>query len=307
MAHSFKTVSLIASSTEIICALGFKDSLVGRSHECDFPEEVKRLPLCTEPKFKVEGSSREIDERVRKIVSEGLSVYRVHPEKLEELKPELIVTQVQCEVCAVSLRDVEEAVCQMVSSRPKIVSLNPNSLDDIWADIRKVAEAFEAPEKGEQLITDLQRRMQDTFVRARAARARPRVAYIEWIEPLMTGGNWMPTLVEMAGGENLFGEAGKHSPMLKWETLVEADPDIIFVSPCGFDLARTRQEMHWLVEKPEWSKLQAVKEGRVYLADGNQYFNRPGPRVVESLQILAEVFHPTKCSYGFEGKGWEKL
>jgi iron complex transport system substrate-binding protein len=302
-----RVVSLIASATEIVCALGFEDQLVGRSHECDFPASVKRLPVCTEPKFNVEGSSYEIDQRVKAVLQEGLSVYRVHADLLKELRPDVIVTQSHCEVCAVGQRDVEHAVCDWLGTRPNVVSLAPNALADVWDSIRQVAEALGVPQRGEELTRSLQRRMSAISERAGALPRRPTVAYVEWIDPLMAGGNWMPELVEMAGGINLFGEAGKHSPWMTWEELRARDPDVIFVAPCGFDLARTRQEMPALTGRPGWADLRAARTGRVYLADGNQYFNRPGPRLVESLEILAETLHPEAFSFGHEGVGWQRF
>jgi len=302
-----RIISLIASATEIVCALGFESQMVGRSHECDFPASVKSLPVCTSPKFEVEGLSYEIDERVKAILQEALSVYRVDADMLERLRPTHIITQSQCEVCAVSLKDVEEAVCQFTSSRPVVVSLEPNALADVWSDIRRVAAALNAPERGEELVARLLRRMGEIEEKARTAQSRPTVACVEWIDPLMAAGNWSPELVEMAGGVNLFGEVGKHSPWMNWEALVAADPDVIFISPCGFDIARTMEETHLLTGKPEWRELKAAKEDRVFVADGNQYFNRPGPRLVESLEILAELLHPELFNFGHEGKGWVRL
>ena len=299
-----RIVSLIASSTEIVCALGFEESLVGRSHECDYPPSVKRLPVCTGPKFNVEGTSYEIDQRVKAIVQEALSVYRVDSALLEELQPTHIITQSQCEVCAVSLRDVEEAVCRMTSSNPVIVSLEPNCLEDVWKDIRRVGDSFEAADRAESLVSSLKARMNSIAERASLIDSRPSVAVIEWVDPLMSGGNWMPELVEMAGGRNLFGEAGKHSPWMTWEELVGKDPDIILVTPCGYDIARSLEDMPLLSSKPEWATLRSVRSGRVFVADGNQYFNRPGPRLVESLEILAELLHPSVFSFGHENTGW---
>jgi iron complex transport system substrate-binding protein len=299
-----RIISLIASATEIVCALGFESNLVGRSHECDYPPEVKRLPVCTSPKFNVEGTSYQIDERVKAILQDALSVYRVDAGLLEALQPTHIVTQSQCEVCAVSLKDVEQAVCQLTSSRPVIASLEPNALADIWSDITKVATALDAPERAEQLIARSQGRMNEIAARSRDLDTRPTVACIEWIDPLMAAGNWMPELVEMAGGTNLFGEAGKHSPWMTWEEMAAKDPDVIVVTPCGFDIERTREEMHLLGRKPDWNTLKAVRADRVFVADGNQYFNRPGPRVVESLEIMAEMLHPEAFQFGHEGRGW---
>ena len=300
-----RIVSLIASSTEIIYALGFGGNLVGRSHECDFPEVVKRLPAVTEPKFPVEGTSYEIDQRVKAILQEGLSVYRVHAEELRALRPDVVITQSQCEVCAVSLNDVEQAVCDWMESRPQIVSLEPNALADIFRDIQRVATALGASERGVELAASLERRIAEVSERARDAGGLPTVAAIEWIDPLMACGNWMPELVELAGGANLFGVAGKHSPWMSFDAIREQDPEVIVVLPCGFDIPRTREEMPLLEQQPAWSELRAVREGRVAIADGNQYFNRPGPRVVESLEILAEILHPGAIDYGWKGRGWE--
>ena len=287
-----RIVSLIASSTEIVCALGKGDELVGRSHECDYPAWVRSLPAVTAPKFPTDGTSYEIDQRVKAIVQEGLAVYRVDAAALEALRPDVIITQSQCEVCAVSTKDVEAAVCQIIGSRPRIVSLEASSLDDIWRDIARVAEALGVPERGRTVVAELQGRMDAVGVRARTAAARPTVACIEWVEPLMAAGNWMPTLVELAGGSNLFGTAGKHSPWMTFDELCARDPDIIVILPCGYDVARACQDLPYLTERPRWAELRAVKAGRVFVADGNQYFNRPGPRVVESLEILAELIHP---------------
>lgn len=291
-----RIVSLIASSTEIVCALGRGDELVGRSHECDFPAWVKRLPSVTAPKFPTDGTSYEIDERVKAIVQEGLAVYRVDAAALDELRPDVILTQSQCEVCAVSTKDVEKAVCEMIGATvgegPRIVSLEPNGLDDVWRDIARVAEAIGAVERGQALVAELQGRMNAVAVRARTAPSRPTVACIEWVEPLMAAGNWMPTLVELAGGTNLFGVAGKHSPWMRFDELVARDPEIIVILPCGYDIARASADLPLLEREPRWRSLRAVRDGRVFVADGNQYFNRPGPRVVESLEILAELVHP---------------
>ncbi len=299
-------VSLIASSTEIVCALGFRDSLVGRSHECDFPLDVRALPAVTAPKFPVDGTSYEIDQRLRAIVAESLSVYRVDGVALAALAPDVIVTQTQCEVCAVSLRDVEDALCQVVGSRPRIVALEPNGLPDIWRDIRRVADVLGAPERGIDLVAGLEERMVDIGA-SLAGAPRVRLASIEWIDPLMAAGNWHPTLVETAGGVNLFGEAGRHSPWMSWDDLRAADPEAILVAPCGFDIPRARAEMGPLVAQPGWRELAAVRNGRVYLGDGNQYFNRPGPRVVESLEILAEILHPERFPARHEGSGWVRF
>ena len=302
-----RIASLLASATEIVTALGFREAMVARSHECDHPEGVRALPAVTETKIRLDAPSAVIDKEVKALIEHGLSVYKVDAYRLRARAPDIIVTQTQCEVCAVGPKDLDEALARWTGRRPAIVSLAPNALDDVWADIRRVAEALDAPARGERLLADLSQRMAAIATQAAALKARPTVASIEWIEPLMAAGNWMPELVAMAGGRNLFGEAGKHSPWLAWEAIAAADPDVILVLPCGFDSPRTRAEMGPLLARPGWRDLKAVREGRVHLMDGNQYFNRPGPRLAESLEILAEVLHPSTFRFGHEGRGWVRL
>jgi iron complex transport system substrate-binding protein len=301
-----RVVSLIASATEIVCALGCEEWLVGRSHECDYPPSIRRLPVCTEPLIDPSRPSGEIDRQVKATLRQALSVYRVHTDVLQDLQPDVVITQAQCEVCAVSLQDVERSLAGWLASRPHLVSLQPNALADVWGDIHHVAEALGVPERGAALVTDLQERIVAVAERARDLPDRPTVACVEWIDPLMAAGNWVPELVERAGGTNLFGEAGKHSPWMTWPELVARDPDVIIVMPCGFDIARSRDELPALTQRPEWPTLRAVQAGRVYLTDGNQYFNRPGPRLVESLEIFAELLHPETFRFGHEGTGWER-
>jgi len=301
-----RVVSLIASATEIVCALGRRDWLVGRSHECDFPTDVAALPALTAPKFKVEGSSAEIDARVQAIVREGLSVYRVDGDALKELSPHVIVTQDHCEVCAVSLSDVEAATCTWTGRTVDIVSLKPDSTADVYADIRRVARGLDAAAAGEALVADMQHRIE--AVRARVAgRPRPRVAFIEWVEPLMAGGNWMPELIEAAGGHNLFGAAGKHSDWMQWDELAAADPELIIVGPCGYDLKRSLEELPILQARAGWADIAAVRLGHVYFVDGNAYCNRPGPRLAETTEILAEMLHPQVAAGTHRGQAWAQL
>jgi iron complex transport system substrate-binding protein len=278
-----RIVSMISSATEIVHALGALPWLVGRSHECDYPEQVRALPVCTAPRFPVDGDSREIDRLVKQTLAESISVYQVFDDVLERLQPTHILTQIHCQVCAVSLRDVERSVAARLASRPAVVSLNPSSLAEVWEDIRRVALAIGIEARGEQLVARLQARMQ-AIAETSCGASRPRLACIEWIEPPMPAANWMPELVEMAGAENVAWQT--------WDELAAADPDIILVMPCGFDLERAAHEMYWLTGRAGWHDLKAVLNQRVYVADGNQYFNRPGPRLVESLEILAQIAHP---------------
>jgi iron complex transport system substrate-binding protein len=302
-----RIVSLLPSATEIVCALGFEHALVGRSHECDFPPAVSHLPSLTTPKFNPEGSSAEVNRRVLTILRDALAVYRVDADRLRELQPDVIVTQSQCDVCAVSMRDVEDAVAQWVGIRPTIVSLAPYALADIFADIERVATALGVADRGREVTQRLRSRMDAIATEARALASVPRIAIIEWIDPLMAAGNWMPELVAMAAGDNLFGRAGEHSPWMQFDELAAADPEVILLSPCGFNIDRTLNELPALTGNPEWPRLQAVRQRKVFVADGNQYFNRPGPRIAESLEILAEILHPERFSFGHEGPGWRRL
>jgi len=275
-------VSLISSATEIVDALGALDLLVERSHECDYPPSVRALPSCTKPLIDVDADSREIDRQVKNSARSALSIYEIFDDVLERLQPTHILTQVQCDVCAVSLRDVERSIASRLASAPQLVALNPASLADIWDDFRRVGEAVGV--NAEPVIGELQGRM--TPVRAPGP---PTVACIEWIEPLMAAGNWTPELIDLAGGIDVFGKPGIHSPWITWEELLARDPDVIIVAPCGFDLARTRDEMHWLTERPDFACLKAVQTGRLFLADGNRFFNRPGPRIVETLGMIRQM------------------
>jgi len=302
-----RVVTLLASATEIVCALGFEDSLVGRSHECDYPPAVEALPACTTSKIDTDAASRAIDGQVKSIVEQGLSVYTVDGARLKELAPDVIVTQTQCEVCAASPKDLERALADWTGAAPEIVSLEPNGLDDVWSDIRAVAHALGDEPAGDRLVGEIRRRMAVVEDEARGLPLQPTIACIEWIDPLMAAGNWVPELVAMAEGRDVLGRAGEHSPWIAWEALTIADPDVILVLPCGYDIAKIRRDLPALTERPGWPDLRAVKSDRVYIADGNQYFNRPGPRLAESLEILAEVLHPDHFRFGHEGTGWQKL
>jgi iron complex transport system substrate-binding protein len=302
-----RVVSLIASATEIVCALGLEKLLVGRSHECDYPHTVTKLPVCTQPRIRVDATSREIDSQIKDVLRAGLSVYQVDSELLYSLRPDVIITQMHCDVCAVSEADVERVLPAWPGEKPRIVALTPNSLADVWADIDRVARALGVEAKGKSLVRKLSSAMHLIEAKSRRLAHSPSVACIEWIDPLMAAGNWVPELVSMAGGSNLFGVAGAHAPTMTWEELRQKDPDVIAVIPCGLDLGRTCQEAAGFKTRPGWSALQAVRSRRVYLADGNQYFNRPGPRLLESLEILAEMLHPEAFHFGHERCGWVRF
>lgn len=301
-----RIVSLLPSTTEIAAALGFAGALVGRSHECDHPPGVERLPVLTAPKLNPEGASGDIHREVSELLRRALSVYKVAPERLRALQPDVILTQSQCEVCAVSEPDVVRAVSDWTGARPRVVSVSPTDLEGVWAGIHQVARALDVSERGGAVVAALRERVAAVARCAAALPERPRVACVEWIDPPMAAGNWVPELVELAGGENLFGEAGAHAPWLALERLIEADPDVVVMMPCGFGLARTRHELEARRDREPWRSLRAVRQGRVVLADGHQYFNRPGPRLADSLEILAQVLHPEAFPPAHEGPGWQR-
>ncbi|MXY85744.1 MAG: ABC transporter substrate-binding protein [Chloroflexi bacterium] len=303
-----RIVSLLPSATEIVCALGAAGDLVGRSHECDFPAEIQHLPVLTSPRFLPAANSGEIDRQVRELALEAraedaLGVYAIEMDLLQELGPTHIVTQTQCEVCAVSLRDVERAVEQLTGFNTKLIPLAPNSLADIWDDIQRTAEALGLGEQGRSLIHVLQDRIDSVPGTGNA----PRVAVVEWVDPLMTAGHWTMELIERAGGVPVIGAPKGPSLHFDMSDLAEADPDFIIIAPCGFGLARTREDAQLLNAREDWRALRAVREGRVSLIDGNQYVNRPGPRVVETLEIIAEIINPDLKEHQHEGLGWERV
>ena len=304
---TMRIVSLIPSATEIVAMLGLVDALVGRSHECDYPKEVQNRPVCTMARLNSNHPSAQIDQDVNELLQKALSIYQIKLDTLDQLQPTHILTQDQCDVCAVSLADVKKAVAQLTHSQPEIISLQPNVLADIWADIERVANAFGVGV--EPMLLNLESRVKICQQKTQALpqEDRPKVACIEWTDPLMLGGNWIPELIQLAGGQPLVGVPGQPAPKIEWNSLISANPDIIVFMPCGFDLNRTRSEAMILAQRPEWQSLHAVQTGRVYVTDGNSYFNRPGPRLVDSLEILAEILHPEIFQYGYKDTAWETL
>jgi iron complex transport system substrate-binding protein len=306
-AQNLRIVSLIPGATEILAALGLTDAIVGRSHECDYPPEIQDRPVCTQARINSGANSAKIHQDVHELLQSALSIYQIKTEVLEQLQPTHIITQDQCDVCAVSLKEVEQAVASLAHTQPQIISLKPNVLADVWADIERVADAVGVDSR--RLVEDLESRIKicEQKIKGLSLTELPKVACIEWIDPLMTASNWIPELVTLAGGQPLFSSVGQPSGQIKWEMLVVTNPDIIVFMPCGLNLNRTRQEVITLTQRPDWQNLHAVQTGRVYITDGNSYFNRPGPRLVDSQEILAEILHPEIFQYGYKGTGWEIL
>ena len=299
-----RIVSLLPSATEIAVAVGRGADLVGRSHECDFPPFVEALPVCTATKLEKGLTSLQIEDRVQEIVRQGLSVYEVHAALLRDLKPDVILTQSQCAVCAVTPRDLEESLAAWTGAPPALLSLAPDDLSDVWGDLMRVGAAVDAQAQAERAVADLRARLEALAARGRARGTRPRVAAVEWIDPPMAAGNWVPELITAAGGEPLFAVAGQHSPWLDWDAFVAADPDVIVMMPCGYRLTQTLADLPTLAARPGWRDLAAVRAGRVYAADGHHYFNRPGPRLVESAEILAEILDAAAGGSGDGGGRW---
>jgi iron complex transport system substrate-binding protein len=296
-----RVLSLIASATEILHALGAGDWQVARSHECDYPPRVLDLPQLTRAKFKVHGAtSAEIDRSVKGLMEQGLAVYEVDAERMRTLRPDVILTQDQCEVCAVSLAEVQQALCTWIDSTARIVSLRPHTMADVYADILSVAEAIGRLAAGTKLVAAMQARIADIAASVEG-QSRPKLGFVEWIEPPMSGGHWMPELITAAGGVSPFGVSGENSPWVSWEEFAAADPDILLVAPCGYEIATSLPELEGLRSHAVFGNLRAVREGRVFVADGNAFFNRPGPRLVESAEIIAEILHPDVRTFGHLG------
>jgi iron complex transport system substrate-binding protein len=302
-----RVVSLLPAATEIVCALGLREWLVGRSHECDYPPAVRALPACTHAKFDPAAGSAAIDREVKARRRAGLALYGLDIEVLRALRPQVILTQAQCEVCAVSEAELNGALVDWPGAPPRVVSISPTNLAQTWEAIRQVAQAMGVADGGGALLQRLDARVAAVRNKTRALNQRPTVGCLEWLDPLMAAGNWVPELVAAAGGCDVLGVAGQHSAWLDWEALRDADPEVLVLMPCGFDLARTRAEATALKRQPHWPKLRAVRRGQVFVTDGHQFFNRPGPRLVESLEILAELLQPRLFDSGRRGLTWERL
>ena len=300
-----RIVSLLASGTELVAALGLGERLVGRSHECDHPSWVKRLPALSRPAFDVHGTSAEIDARVRERLHARLPLYEVDEAQLAALAPDIIITQTHCEVCAVSPADLAHGVAAKLE-RHQVVALATGTVDGILDGFARVAEVLGAAEAGGKLVAGIRDRLA-----ALAARTRPlprrRVACLEWIDPLFEMGNWGPEIVELAGGQSLLSAPGAHSTTVAFEALRDAAPEVIVVAPCGFDLTRTLAELPALTGRPGWRELPAVRAGRAFAADGNFYFNRSGPMLFDTPEILAEMLHPDAFPPRHEGTVWRRL
>lgn len=300
-----RIVSLLPSATEVVFALGLGDDLVGVSHECDYPPEAATRPAVTRSLLPKGLGQAEVDREVKRLLAEYGTIYELDRELLERLKPDLILTQRLCYVCAVGYEQVCAAV-EALGTGANVISLEPEGLDDIFETILTVGRAAGREEAAHRVVGGLRARIEQ--VRARVAGLpRPRVLALEWLDPPLAAGHWVPEMVELAGGEDVAGRPRRPAVRLDWAQVAEADPDVVILMPCGYDLAGTLDVARTLVTAPWWAGLRAVREGRVYAVDGSAYFNRPGPRVVAGVEILAEIFHPEVCRGLAPAGSWTPL
>lgn len=286
-----RIISLLPSATELVCQLGLADELVGVSHECDYPERVRPLPKVTRSFIPQDATSQEIDGLVRERLRSERALYSLDMATLLLLRPDLIVTQALCDVCAVAESEVRAAACSLPDS-PRIVNLEPTNLEQVLDSLRLIGSAAGCEERAEQEIEKLKRRVAAVRERSNHVRQRPRVVILEWIDPPFSSGHWTPELVRIAGGREMVGHAGKRSRTVDWQEISGARPDVIVIACCGFDVERTLRDMPILREYPGWNELPCVESHQVYVVDGSAYFSRPGPRLVDSLEILAHTLHP---------------
>ena len=303
-----KIVTLIPSATEIVSFLGEKNSIIGRSHECDYPLGLEKIDKLTSPKINVDGASNEINKQINTLLENSLSVYKVNVQKLKKLNPDFIVTQAHCEVCAVSFSEVEEIVEKYLNKKTKIISLQPNTLKEVFDDFDRVAKELHINNSKNRNLINLLKKRVDEIKEMSLNKKKPKVACVEWIDPLMVAGNWIPELVSISGGDDIFGNIGKNSHWIKFEEIRRHDPDIIIFMPCGFNINKTNEELKIFLENnPTWKSLKSFKNENFFVVDGNQFFNRPGPRLIDSIEILLEIIHPNLTNLNYKNKGWIKF
>lgn len=288
-----RIVSTLPSATEIVCALGLEDELVGVTHECDYPPSVRSKPVVVRSVFDSSAmDAKSVDNLVSEYLRSGRPIYKVDMELLTRLQPDLVVTQDVCDVCAVSSSVVLDSV-EKLSEKPEVVTLNPHSLEDVLSDVLRVGEAAGSLERARRLVDSLQARIQRVKRMASARSGRPSVACLEWLDPVYNAGHWLPQMVEYAGGREVLGVKGAPSRRVGWERVLEADPEHLFLTVCGYDVERTIRELSALTGRDGWLTLQAVREGNVYAMNGSWYYSRPGPRLVDGLEALSLFLNPS--------------
>ncbi len=291
MQKDLRIISLLPSATEIVCALGLEDSLVGVTHECDFPPGVERKPHLTASRISHETmSSREIDQAVREQLSGADSIYTLNDKLLQELQPNLILTQELCDVCAVSYAEVEQAA-RMYTADARVVSLEPTTINEIFENVRLIGKLCEVAERAENYVKDLQGKLASLTQKTEGV-ARPRVVMLEWMEPFFAPGHWVLEQVKFAGGDYSFGNWGKPSTQTTIEAIADYDPEYIILIPCGYYIADILRQLPQTKFPDAWFALSAVRNNQVWAVDASAYFSRPAPRVVEGAEILAKILHP---------------
>lgn len=286
-----RIVSLVPSATEMICTLGLGDQLVGVTHECDYPDVVRSLPKVTRAAIPIDVSSAQIDAMVHESVGSGKSLFALDREKLVSLKPNLVITQSLCDVCAVDVLDVERAFCGL-DGEPEILRLEPIRLADVLDGILTIGVAAGVEERANEVISALSDRILAVEGRIPKNRVPRRVVMLEWIDPLFCAGHWNPELVALAGGVDCLGRAGDRSHVVPWEAILQANPEVMVITCCGYTIERTNEDFPILASKPGFKELDCVRNGQLYIMDGNAYFNRPGPRLIDSLEMLSHILHP---------------
>lgn len=288
---TMRICSLLPSATEILYALGLGDSVLGVTHECDFPAEAARKPALIHPRVDPHASPAELDRQVRELVARGESVYAVNANLLNSMAPDLIVTQDLCHVCAASPDDLAAALAAL-PRQPRVLSLTPHSLDDVWGDVRRIGEAAGRPIEAEAFARSLEARVAGIEMVAAGIAVRPRVLCLEWLGPYFVGGHWVPEMVAKAGGEDVLGEPTKASFRVTAEEIAATGADVIVVMPCGYNVARTLAEWRKMALPAAWAMLPAIRDGRIFAVDANSYFSRSGPRLADGVALLAHLFNP---------------
>lgn len=289
-----RIVSLLPSATEIICEIGLGECLVGVTHECDYPEWVSRLPKVTTTLIPRDASSRQVDDLVGARLQNQQSLYSLELDVLDALAPDLIVTQALCDVCAVAENEVQAAACKL-PGRPQVINLEPTSLEEVFKSCIEVGRAAGQVESAIQAVDALRGRVTQIVNRTAQILDRPRVVVLEWLDPFFSSGHWSPELIELAGGKEMIGQKGGRSKRISWRNIQDVMPEVIIIACCGYTVERTLEDVPRLRQLPGWQDLPAVQNDRIYVTDGNAFFSRPGPRLVESLEIAAHAIHPGIC------------
>ena len=307
MGAAQQIVSFLPSATEMACALGLSDQLVGITHECDYPPEIKGKPVVVRKTLPIEKMSQwEIDVAVSERMRDGRSLYEVDEKLLQELAPDLILTQDLCQVCAPSGNEVSQAL-NLLPKQPQILWLTPNSLEQIFANLHELGEATGRTKKAEELVAAGRARLKKIAAVTRNLSDRPRVFCMEWLDPVYCSGHWVPEMVRIAGGVDALAREGSDSVRITWDKVLEWNPEILIITPCGFNLEQAIEQSQQLFIYPGWSSLPAVLDGRVYAVDANSYFARPGPRVVDGTELLAHLIHPDLFSWNGSKRAYQRL